>query len=350
MKKDELMHYGILGMKWGHRKAKAPNSEDYTRYRELRKKKVSQLSTRELNELNSRMQAEDNYKRNKNNRDPLNRAYKMAVGVGLAITALETTHKALQRVKKGAKPIAVNVYDRIKKLKHSDMDNDYLMHYGVLGMKWRNHIYKKKLNKLNKNYKESYKTNNDIRKGIIEGNKIKNNTKNKSELTEKIKDSNKKINKEAAKLIAKRIGLAAGIVGGAYLAGKGIERLADNKNNKYAENYLKNHGINPKKAGEFDWYRAFTNSPDVKESRYYKPILFGTGAAIGLGGKILKQNITKKAISKNAKNVGYNVGLKSNSKDYKANIKDIDSNLKQLEKEYKESKEKLDKKYKNKNK
>lgn len=72
MDNKELMHYGVLGMKWGVRrggsktsgvnKRKSKQSEDYTRAKALKKKKVSQLSNAELKELNNRMNLENQYK------------------------------------------------------------------------------------------------------------------------------------------------------------------------------------------------------------------------------------------------------------------------------------------------
>lgn len=71
--KDELYHYGVLGMKWGTRraqkrldridqKAKKKNwSSDATELAKLETKKVSQMSNAELNKLNTRMNLERNY-------------------------------------------------------------------------------------------------------------------------------------------------------------------------------------------------------------------------------------------------------------------------------------------------
>lgn len=57
---DELYHYGVLGMRWGRRKARY-TSKDYRRTKNLRKKKVSQMSNKELQEVNKRMELESRY-------------------------------------------------------------------------------------------------------------------------------------------------------------------------------------------------------------------------------------------------------------------------------------------------
>lgn len=61
MKKDELLHYGVLGMKWGKRKA-GRTSADYTRSRKLKKKTLSELSDDDLTSLNKRLNLEKNYR------------------------------------------------------------------------------------------------------------------------------------------------------------------------------------------------------------------------------------------------------------------------------------------------
>lgn len=75
MDDKELLHYGVPGMKWGHRKAQNDlktarrdarkpdtNEEDHEEYKAtLRKKSLSSMSTKEIQAENSRLQAEKTY-------------------------------------------------------------------------------------------------------------------------------------------------------------------------------------------------------------------------------------------------------------------------------------------------
>ena len=73
----ELYHYGVLGMKWGVRRnrksasSSTPNtnikrkrvpSEDHLQAQQLKKKKLYEMSNKELETLTRRMQLEQNYK------------------------------------------------------------------------------------------------------------------------------------------------------------------------------------------------------------------------------------------------------------------------------------------------
>ena len=72
---DYLMHYGVLGMKWGRRKSlssviKSKNrkridsySSDYQETRKMRRKPSKKLSNAELKKLNERMRLEQEYNR-----------------------------------------------------------------------------------------------------------------------------------------------------------------------------------------------------------------------------------------------------------------------------------------------
>lgn len=77
VEEEYLAHYGILGMKWGQRKAhnsskgkpkiksrrKTPNSYDYNRTKDLRKRNYRQLSNTQLQKLNKRLNLEQEYRR-----------------------------------------------------------------------------------------------------------------------------------------------------------------------------------------------------------------------------------------------------------------------------------------------
>jgi hypothetical protein len=73
VKVDEfLMHYGVLGMKWGRRKSdiskskgssREKSSEDYKTKVKLSKKSLKELSDSELKKLNSRLSLEKSYKK-----------------------------------------------------------------------------------------------------------------------------------------------------------------------------------------------------------------------------------------------------------------------------------------------
>ena len=63
---DELMHFGIPGMKWGVRKDRASYSKNIRNLRKFQKERrrttdITKLSDSDLNKLNNRIAAEDRY-------------------------------------------------------------------------------------------------------------------------------------------------------------------------------------------------------------------------------------------------------------------------------------------------
>ncbi len=59
---DELYHYGVLGMKWGRRKASSSSDSSSSSQRKRKKEKVSNLSDEELKKRINRLNLEKQYK------------------------------------------------------------------------------------------------------------------------------------------------------------------------------------------------------------------------------------------------------------------------------------------------
>lgn len=115
MNNNELTHYGVLGMRWGHKKAQSSNasgsskrrsskSEDYLRAKKLKKKRLSQLSNAELKELNNRMQLESQYKNLK--KQDISAGRKFVKDVGYETAKGITSEYAKKYAKIGIKYIA----------------------------------------------------------------------------------------------------------------------------------------------------------------------------------------------------------------------------------------------------
>lgn len=64
MPNNSLMHYGVLGMRWGRRKGRASVSvsSDHETATALKKKHLSEMSNDELKKLTARLQLEKQYK------------------------------------------------------------------------------------------------------------------------------------------------------------------------------------------------------------------------------------------------------------------------------------------------
>lgn len=70
-KQGELVHYGMKGMKWGIRnKTPNPKSEDYKKSKEVRSKRINQMSNDELNLVTKRLNLETRFQEAKSKRHP----------------------------------------------------------------------------------------------------------------------------------------------------------------------------------------------------------------------------------------------------------------------------------------
>lgn len=115
MSNQELKHYGVLGMKWGKRKARQTSS-DYDRARALEKKHPSEMTNKELQELNNRQQLESNYKRNNPN------AAKVAIGVVAGVAATLGTVALLYTNSKQTVKAGYEVVDACKNAKVNNLN------------------------------------------------------------------------------------------------------------------------------------------------------------------------------------------------------------------------------------
>lgn len=121
-KDGELMHYGVLGMKWGRRRAqnhsaklnrkatKRDWSEDSIDAAKIRTKSVKQMSNAELKRLNNRNQLEVTYRelREKQNRGKRAiRSFTKTAGTITAIAAAAAVYK------KYGTPVVEGALDKI---------------------------------------------------------------------------------------------------------------------------------------------------------------------------------------------------------------------------------------------
>ena len=112
MESNALMHYGVLGMKWGVRKdrssgssrkrGKSSWSDDAREARAIKKKKVKQMSNAELKKLNERTRLEQEYSRL--NPSAINKGWKaVAATAGVMGTTMALYNNSSQLVNLGKK-------------------------------------------------------------------------------------------------------------------------------------------------------------------------------------------------------------------------------------------------------
>lgn len=134
---NELYHFGIKGQKWGIRRYQNPDgtlteagkrrktkeeslSDDEKRFRELKKKKFSEMSNAEVNEYNNRANLYQNYKR----LTPSKIAKGMAIigGITSGLAVFNKLYGTIKAFDKNGSTIANSVVDKLGNYVVSDLN------------------------------------------------------------------------------------------------------------------------------------------------------------------------------------------------------------------------------------
>lgn len=125
MNTNELYHYGIPGMRWGHRKSKIEKiserskkrgwSDDATEAAKIKTKKINQMSNNELMKLNNRKQLERNYKQL--NPTALKKGLAVAGATVAAIGTISALSKSGRQIIRTGKIIGNKVINKVGNMK-----------------------------------------------------------------------------------------------------------------------------------------------------------------------------------------------------------------------------------------
>lgn len=101
MESTELMHYGVLGMKWGVRKKRTQTyHDDYQKAHS--KKSVREMSNTELRERNNRLQMEQQYAQMTKRKNIGKQAITAIVATAATIKALDGAYQTYKKYGNGA--------------------------------------------------------------------------------------------------------------------------------------------------------------------------------------------------------------------------------------------------------
>lgn len=136
MENNELMHYGVLGMKWGVRRDRSSGgskkrrtskmSDDARDAAQLKKKRVSEMSNAELRRLNDRQQLEQNHARL--NPSKVKKGLAVATGIVATATTAVTLYNNSSKLIKEGKNMANRVYEHFGDQLLNELNESFKRH------------------------------------------------------------------------------------------------------------------------------------------------------------------------------------------------------------------------------